>query len=85
MSTDAVPSLMATLAPNPARSTLLVTLAQAQPGTHLALYDLQGRSLLATTTSEAVATLNLEGLAPGVYVLRIAQGSQTAAYKVVKE
>lgn len=70
----------AALFPNPATNDLTVTLADAAPIRSLTIADAQGRVVrMLPTTAQAVAHLDVAGLAPGVYTLRI-NGDRTARF-----
>jgi hypothetical protein len=81
-------SLAFVLFPNPARTTASVQLP-ALPGVAtatLALLDALGRQVRAQTApTNARATLDLAGLAPGLYVLRVAAAGSTATQRLVVE
>jgi len=76
------------LAPNPAHGTAQVRIP-AVPGTAqatLTLLDALGRvARRQPAATGATATLDLAGLAPGVYVLRVQAGAATATQKLVVE
>ncbi|MBE2185253.1 MAG: T9SS type A sorting domain-containing protein [Rhodothermales bacterium] len=81
---DARPELAVALGPNPTRGTLRGTVPTGQPAT-VALYDLLGRELrtLATLPSGGSFTADVSEATPGVYLVRIAQGTATAWHRLV--
>jgi hypothetical protein len=83
-------SLRFSLAPNPARTVAAVQLP-AVPGAAtaaLTLLDALGRPVRAATVPLSTNTsteLDLRGLAPGLYALRVAAGGSTATQRLVVE
>ncbi len=75
--------------PNPFNSTLSLTFSLAQAGrTTLAAYDLSGRQVALLTSGRYSSgthqvVWNAEGLAAGVYMLRLESNGRTATTKVV--
>ena len=70
--------------PNPARDELRLQYSPDAKPAQAELYDLQGRLVRQQRTG--LETLNLEGLAPGTYTLRVTlEGGKTFSDKVVKE
>lgn len=63
------------LSPNPCHGQLQVTLAQ-QKDAHVEVLDLLGRSLLRQMAPAGAATLDLDRLAPGSYLLRLTVDGQ---------
>ena len=89
--TPALSGAAFTLAPNPAHTSTTVTLS-ALPGTAsatLTLLDALGRAVRTTTVALPPAglrhELNLTGLAPGLYALRVAAGPATVTRRLVVE
>ena len=74
--------------PNPARTRAAVAFTLAAPGdAHLALYDALGRRVAVLVEGPApaghhTATLDVAGLAPGAYVVRLEAAGQRAARPV---
>ncbi len=80
---------LAAPAPNPARgqASLAFSLAEAGPA-RLSVVDLLGREVAVLAEGEQAAgrhtaAFDVSGLAPGVYVVRLSAGAQTAARRVV--
>ncbi|MBP5645530.1 MAG: T9SS type A sorting domain-containing protein [Bacteroidales bacterium] len=73
-----VPSASLTVYPNPASQT--VTISGLESGSVVELCDMVGRSLMAETVSGSTHTLDIEGLQPGLYLLRYGH----AATKIMK-
>ena len=70
--------------PNPVRDELRLQYSPDAKPAQAELYDLQGRLVLQQRTG--LESLNLEGLAPGTYTLRVTlEGGKTFSDKVVKE
>ena len=89
--TPALSGTAFTLAPNPARASTTVTLP-ALPGAAsatLSLLDALGRAVRTATVALPPAglrhELNLAGLAPGLYALRVQAGPATATRRLVVE
>ena len=86
----ATPAVLAglSLAPNPAHGTATV-LVPALPGTSTAtftLLDALGRAIRTQTApANAPAELDLNGLAPGLYAVRVQAGGSTATRRLVVE
>ena len=81
---DARPELAVALGPNPTRGTLRGTVPAGQPAT-VALYDLLGRKIrtLATLPQGGAFTADVSEATPGVYLVRIKQGTATAWQRLV--
>lgn len=79
------------LAPNPAREATRLTLGQtAQTAKDITLFDARGRAARvfdapASGADGAEAELSLNGLAPGVYLLRVATARDVFWLRLVKE
>ena len=69
--------------PNPAKGNFTVKLTEVKPGTELRLYNSLGQQVYFATTSTAQTNINTNGLASGVYTLRISNANQTVVQKVV--
>ena len=82
--TDARPGLAVALGPNPTRGSLRGTVPAGQSAT-VALYDLLGRELhtLATLPQGGAFTADVSEATPGVYFVRIKQGTATAWHRLV--
>ncbi|MBF9221689.1 T9SS type A sorting domain-containing protein [Hymenobacter ruricola] len=89
--TAAQGSLSFSLAPNPAHTTATVTLPAlpGAPTATLALLDALGRAVFVQTVPLPAAglrhELDLRGLAPGLYALRVTTGAETATRRLVVE
>ncbi|MHB1278529.1 MAG: T9SS type A sorting domain-containing protein [Bacteroidia bacterium] len=75
--------------PNPTSNLVQVSMdLETRADLHIELYDIQGKLLQTITTpsvqGEHLETLDLSGLAPGNYTLRVMHGSDLATFKVVK-
>jgi len=81
-------ALSLSAAPNPARGALTVHYDLAAPArVRVAVYDALGRRVAAPADADAPAgtgavALDVSGLAPGVYVLRVEAGSEVATRRV---
>ena len=70
--------------PNPAKDVLHLSFSPDVQPAQAELYDLQGR--LVRTWCNGLETLNLQGLAPGTYTMRVTlEGGKVFSDKVVKE
>jgi len=67
------------LYPNPAADVLNIQIDEAYTFNNLTVQvvDLMGRVVLDTQINSAMSTLNVEGLENGLYLVRIANGSET--------
>lgn len=81
---DARPELAVMLSPNPTRGSLRGTVPSGQPAT-VALFDALGRQVrtLATLPSGGAFTADVSETTPGVYLVRIEQGTATAWQRLV--
>ncbi|HEX9952367.1 MAG TPA: zinc-dependent metalloprotease [Rubricoccaceae bacterium] len=76
-------------APNPARGTVAVSYSLAEAGaTRVSLVDLLGREVAVVVAGEQAAgghaaSLDVSGLAPGVYVVRLSSGGDALARRIV--
>ena len=68
--------------PNPATDYVRVAPASNEPY-QCSLYDLEGRLLRTMESSGSQATMQLNGLSKGVYMLEMVQDGRTAVKKVV--
>ena len=70
--------------PNPAQDQLHLQYSPDVKPDKVELYDLQGR--LVRTQSEGIESINLQGLAPGQYLMKVTlEDGKTYSDKVVKE
>ena len=69
--------------PNPTTGT--VTVASNAIGADLTVFDLFGKQLMNTKVSAASTELDFSGFAAGIYMVRIANATNTTTIKVVKE
>ena len=75
---------MVTAYPNPAQDQLQLLFSPDVEPRQIELYDLQGR--LVRSQGSGLESLNLQGLAPGQYVMKVTMADGTAySDKVVKE
>jgi hypothetical protein len=68
------------LFPNPFTDRLTITGAVS----NITLFDYTGKEILRTKASGAETVLNTEGLANGLYILRVEDGTGLAYFKVIK-
>lgn len=71
------------LYPNPAISSL--TLEGAKAGDLIEIYDILGRCLSRTKASRNAEPIDVSSFAPGLYQLKVGEGSSKAVFKFVKE
>ena len=76
-------AIAANIYPNP--TTGNVTVESNAIGADLSVYDLFGKQLMNTRITAETTELNLSSLAPGVYMVRIANQTGITTVKVVKE
>ncbi len=82
INTNQAPSIEVSLFPQPASTDLTLTwsgAAQAQ----LDLFDLTGRMIQSYGTRTSGEQIDVTALTPGVYMIRITQGDETALHKVL--
>lgn len=70
--------------PNPVRTDLNIEAIGFQ-GLEIKLYDLSGKLILATNSSEALTTLNVKNIPQGIYFLNVMSSEKAGTYKIVKE
>lgn len=71
-------SLINSISPSPATTQTQLTLNPSLSGSaELTIYDLTGRTLIQTQTTEITTTLNLTTLTPGIYFVRAEAGNST--------
>lgn len=71
-----------TLFPNPVEDKLFIR-SESLPGTKWSLCDITGRQVSAGNWNGILETLDFSGLARGIYILNIRQGSETMSRKIV--
>ncbi|MDG5490312.1 M28 family peptidase [Psychroserpens sp. SPM9] len=71
--------------PNPVKAKLSIETAFGNQALAINLYDVSGKLLLNTTTSEGLTTLNVKDFPEGIYFLNIKSSEKTGTYKIVKE
>lgn len=89
LATSSVASLMTiAIAPNPAhnRATIQLLTVPGTPTAALTILDALGRTLRTqTAAANSKAELDLTGLVPGIYAVRVAAGGSTATQRLVVE
>jgi hypothetical protein len=74
--------------PNPVTNELRVTIPNSWQGKKVAyeLFDHNGRNIIRSTpgNSSQTETMNVSSLAPGMYVVKVTCGTETASQKIVK-
>ncbi len=71
--------------PNPVKSNLNIDATLGVQDLNIKLYDLSGKLVLNTVSSEALTTLNVKDLPQGIYFLNVSSSDKTGTYKIVKE
>ncbi|RYZ49618.1 MAG: T9SS type A sorting domain-containing protein, partial [Sphingobacteriales bacterium] len=72
--------------PNPARDILTIQSSiMPDPQAFIELVDLTGRTLRQISASKSTTSIDLNAVAPGIYMLRFTDGDYEAVVKVVKE
>lgn len=73
-----------TIHPNPATSDVIVTIDNLRDkDTQLNLHDVLGQRIISIQVTSTVTTLNLKGVATGIYFVEIEQGSKKAVKKLL--
>lgn len=90
VSVENVPKNSATrIYPNPATNEVNVAFEQAVGSSVVVLYDITGKVVYHKQLSEVSAghieKINTDGLASGVYALKISNDQQAASYKIIKQ
>lgn len=70
-----LPEATLVVVPNPAQDALLVQIVGPANNNVLQVFDLTGKQVLAQTTVGSATTLDVSGLAPGVYMIKPALGT----------
>ncbi len=71
--------------PNPVTTTLQICMDKADGKGFYILYSIAGSKLREGTIENGIASVNMEGYLPGIYILKISNGKTIKDYKVVKE
>lgn len=71
--------------PNPVKSNLNIETAIDNQNLEIKLYDVSGKLILNTSSSEELTTLNVKSIPQGIYFLNIKSSDKTGTYKIVKE
>ncbi|MBO6605728.1 M28 family peptidase [Psychroserpens sp.] len=71
--------------PNPVISDLNIELLSSENDASITLYDLSGKLILTSNTTENSATLNLKEMPQGIYFLTIENAEKSGTFKIVKE
>jgi hypothetical protein len=71
--------------PNPVKSNLNIQANLDLQDIEINLYDISGKLMLNTTTSESLITLNVKHIPQGVYFLKVKASGKTGTYKIIKE
>ncbi len=77
---DEAPSLYLSIFPNPAMENLTVEIPNELIGEDVIIYDVAGREIYRSTTTNTINLINVAALSSGSYVLRVGDLS----VKVVK-
>ncbi|MBL7920945.1 MAG: glycoside hydrolase family 9 protein [Bacteroidia bacterium] len=79
--------LVQTIYPQPAENKMTVKFYNSENTVDLLLYDVSGKQLISKTESitNGLAEVDLTGIAPGVYFLKVSSKNKTEVRKVVKE
>ncbi len=79
-------SLNITASPNPVRNSVSITIYGTQTGnSYISLTDLTGKELKRVPLSGATESIDLSGLAQGIYMLKYTDDARTETMKIVKE
>ena len=71
--------------PNPASETVSILFEDLETSAQYQLFDLFGRNLMNGTIMEEETTLNISGLANGIYLLKVIEGNRVlGTAKIVK-
>ena len=69
--------------PNPVATTVTINAQEVLDS--ITVTDLNGRKIVTQITNSAIVTLNLETLAPGIYLLTTACNGKSFNYKISKQ
>ena len=71
--------------PNPAHSQLLLEIENDLPDAFIQLFDIVGKLIITNQVSSGTNQINLDGLIPATYILKLTSGKNfIQAFKVVK-
>ena len=76
-----VPSVALQVAPNPAHQRVVVSGVAPQAGRQMEVYDALGKRVLTVALTQEAQSVPLDGLAGGVYVLRVVEDGATLAQR----
>ena len=71
--------------PNPAKETLRIQGLNTGGKTTISIFDMQGNTVIKTTTGNSNFTVNVKNLAPGTYYVKIDSNIKTETIKFIKE
>lgn len=77
------PADLFTLSPNPCDNVINIQLFDQSAPFTLTIYDIQGRALYYTQTTDGVAEIDVKDFAPGIYFVQVNFGNTTAVKKVM--
>jgi hypothetical protein len=67
-----------TIAPNPAREFVRITVPTSTSACRITVLDLAGRTVMASDAASATTTMDISALPVGVYIVRVEAGSDVA-------
>ena len=70
--------------PNPARDLLNIEYAAQSPQATYQIFDSMGKLMLSGTIANNTTTLSISSLKPGMYFLRVVDGKQVSAQKIIR-
>ena len=71
--------------PNPVKSDLNIEVAIDIQSLEIKLYDISGKLILSTITSESLTTINISEFPQGIYFLNVTDSEKAGAYKIIKD
>lgn len=72
--------------PNPANDVLYISLADMTEGSSIAIYDVQGREVVAKKPAgDKLTSIDISALSSGIYVVEIVKGNTRTSKKMVKK
>jgi hypothetical protein len=82
---SSIPESKAALFPNPAKNSISLTSPQLENQSNLQIFDVHGKLVKEIEGTNDQNTFSVEGLIPGVYMLRFMEDGQSKNFRFVKE
>lgn len=78
-------TINATVFPNPASKYIYVNIEKVQPQSTLSLIDITGKTVYQSSVVTGMNQINVENIAPGVYLLKVISADKSYIEKFIKE